>query len=108
MPLLTNESDFDPRNHKSFLLSGFELESLADVPEHLVGVVNSLWHEGEDLELDYQRVFVQRWLALNGGVDAKRAKLAADVAKGDDALRMVEAENRVLASRTSDEAAGPG
>lgn len=101
VPLLTNEADFDPRNHKSFLLPGYELESLADVPAHLVGNVNSLWHEAEDLELDYQQVFVERWLALNGGIDAKRAKLAADVAKRDEALRMVEAENRALATRTA-------
>ncbi len=105
MAVLTNEGDFDPRNHKSFLIEGYELESLADIDEEKVGLLNSLMLEAQELEFDEQRVFCQRYIALRGGVKAARAKLAADVAKRDEALRMAEAENRVQDRRADNEAA---
>lgn len=94
MPVLGNEGDFDPRNHKSFLIPGYELESLADVPEEKAVNLNSLLLEADELELDEMRDYCHRWIALHTGVDGKRARLAAEVAKRDEALRMVEAENR--------------
>lgn len=103
MAVLTNDGDFDPRNHKSFLLPGYELESLVDIPAEKVGILNGLMGEAEELEFDEQRIFCERWMALNGGVDAKRAKLTANVAMRDEALRMVEAENRAAAARTAAE-----
>lgn len=103
MPILGADIDFDPRNHKSFLIPGYELESLGDIPLEKVGILNGLMCEAEELELEEQVVFCARWIALHGGVDAKRAKLAADVAKRDESLRLVESENRAAAHRAAED-----
>jgi hypothetical protein len=92
--VLSNDGDFDPRNHKSFLIAGYEMESLADIPESKVHIYVGLMGEYQDLELEELGNHCKRWLAACTGVDGARARLAADVAKRDEALRMVEAENR--------------
>jgi hypothetical protein len=102
LPVFNSEGDFDPRNHKSFIIPGYEAESLGNVPPEKWPCLASLLFENDELQLGLDPYY-KRWIAIGVAADGSRAKLMADVAKADEALRFADAENRAQRASGGDE-----
>lgn len=86
--------DFDPRNHRSLLIPGYERESLVDLNQEDVAILNPLMLEAEEFFDEALDQFCWRYIALRTGKGAARANLVAGVARSDEQLQVLEAENR--------------
>lgn len=86
--------EYDPRNHRSVLIPGYVNECLNGLPPEKVPTAVSLIQEAEEFQDDELRAYCYRYLATDAGSESKRVRVMAGIAVHDEAMRIVEAENR--------------
>lgn len=88
--------EFDPRAHRSFIVPGYEIESLASNDKRTRGPLTALLWEAEVFADEELRGICYRNMTLHAADKAQRAQLMADVARSEEALQQHhEAEARV-------------
>lgn len=92
--MFTGGDDIDPRAHKSVLIQGFERECLGVLNPEQRRPFLALMQEARLFADDELEEICIRTLAVQAAEKGERVKILADIAKHDDTLQRVEAEDR--------------
>lgn len=94
MPIPGGGEDFDPRNHKSVLLPGYERECLMVTEPSQRPAINALLLEADEFKDEWLEAFCFRNGAIQSSERDGRVQTMAKIAVHDEALKRVEAEDR--------------